>query len=178
MTLTLITSQPQLSSGAVPRSIQCTLCYNHGHVINYWADRCILHHFYPTSYLEPHLKPLLKLWSFDGIEVHLFVVIIMIIIIATTIKSGQRIKMKGVIIVLSPIAAANAFLWPWPHLINCLYGPTWSSCHKAFRLVQPVFAWLMNVTVRDMDRWTYTQTNHTTPYVAIADILYNMCNYA
>ena len=123
MTLTLITSQPQLSSGAVPRSIQCTLCYNHGHVINYWADRCILHHFYPTSYLEPHLKPLLKLWSFDGIEVHLFVVIIMIIIIATTIKSGQRIKMKGVIIVLSPIAAANAFLWPWPHLINGCLGP-------------------------------------------------------
>ena len=40
-----------------------------------------------------------------------------------TITSGQRILTKGRIAVLSPIAAVNGFVRPWPSSNTCFFGP-------------------------------------------------------
>jgi len=46
------------------------------------------------------------------------------------ITNGQRILIKGHIIVLSPLAAANGFVRPWPRSNTCLTGPIWVKSIK------------------------------------------------
>jgi len=85
--------------------------------------------------------------------------------------SGQKILTKGCIAMLSPLAAANGFVWPWPHLIVHWAHPSKPSKRHLdrFRCFSRAH---FRVTIRQ------TNTDYVTPSVPTARILCNACDAA